>query len=92
MATRVSLVVSDVAGNTDLIRDGANGLTFRAGDVDGLVAQVKRVAGSPDLRRALAENAWRDAQQYTWERTAAGTLEALEKAVALHRKKELVAT
>lgn len=88
MATRVSLVVSDIAGNNDLIRDGENGLTFPVGNVTGLVEQLKRLAASPELRRKLAENAWRDAQQYTWERTAAGTLESLRKAIA---KKELVA-
>ena len=90
MATRVSMVVSDVAGNADLIRDGENGLTFHAGDIDGLAAQVKRLAESPELRRRLALNAWRDAQEYSWERTAAGTLQALQRAVAQHRKKQLV--
>jgi glycosyltransferase involved in cell wall biosynthesis len=91
MASRVTLAVSDVAGNNDLVRDGDNGLTFAAGSVDGLVAQLKRLVDSPELRRRLAERAWSDAQQYTWERTAAGTLASLEKAVAQHRAKELVA-
>jgi glycosyltransferase involved in cell wall biosynthesis len=82
MATRVSLVVSDIPGNNDLIRDGENGLLFPAGNVERLVEQLNRLVRSPELRRKLAENAWRDAQQYTWERTAAGTLETLRKAVA----------
>ena len=81
MATRVSLVVSDIPGNNDLIRDGENGLLFPAGNVERLVEQLSRLVRSPELRRKLAENAWRDAQQYTWERTAAGTLETLRKAV-----------
>ena len=82
MATRVSLVVSDIAGNNDLIRDGENGLLFPAGHVERLVEQMNRLVRSPELRRKLAQNAWRDAQPYTWERTAAGTLESLLKAVA----------
>jgi glycosyltransferase involved in cell wall biosynthesis len=84
MATRVSLVVSDVEGNNDLIHDGENGLLFPAGDVPRLVEQLSRVIRSPELRRRLADNAWRDAQQYTWERTAAGTLDSLRRALAKH--------
>jgi glycosyltransferase involved in cell wall biosynthesis len=85
MATRVSLVVSDVAGNDDLIRDGENGLLFPAGDVERLVEQLNRLVRSPELRRKLAQNAWGDAQQFTWERTAAGTLGTLRKAVGKHQ-------
>lgn len=88
MATRVSLVVSDVAGNSDLVHDGENGLLFPAGDVGRLVEQMTKLSRSPELRRRLAEAAWRDAQQYTWERTAAGTLGSLRKALA---SKQLVA-
>jgi glycosyltransferase involved in cell wall biosynthesis len=82
MATRVSLVVSDVPGNNDLIRDGENGLLFAPGRLDELVAKMKRLIDSPELRASLADVAWKDAQQYTWDRTAAGTIESLRKAAA----------
>jgi glycosyltransferase involved in cell wall biosynthesis len=91
MATRVSLVVSDVAGNNDLIRDGENGLLFPPGRADMLADQLQRLMAAPDLRRSLAEAAWKDARQYTWQRTAAGTLESLQKAVAQHRARQPVA-
>lgn len=90
MATRVSLVVSDIAGNNDLIRDGENGLLFTSGDTGALVEKMRRLIDSPELRRSLAGAAWKEAQQYTWERTAAGTLESLRRAAAQHETRQLV--
>lgn len=81
MASRVCLVVSDVSGNYDLIRDGENGLVFPAGRVDLLVAAMKRLIESPVLRSSLASTAWRDSLSYSWERCAAETLAVLEHAV-----------
>jgi glycosyltransferase involved in cell wall biosynthesis len=84
MATRVCLVVSDVSGNYDLIRDGENGLMFPAGRVDLLAATVRRAIESPELRRSLASAAWKDSVSYSWERSAAETLEALKRAIDDH--------
>jgi glycosyltransferase involved in cell wall biosynthesis len=84
MATGVCLVVSDVSGNYDLIRDGQNGLIFPAGRVDLCATALKRVIESPELRRSLASSAWTDAQQYSWERCAAETLDSLKRATEEH--------
>ena len=81
MATRVCLVVSDVSGNYDLIRDGENGLVFPAGRVDLLVVAMRRLIESPDLRTSLAAAAWRESLSYSWERCAAETRAVLERAV-----------
>ena len=84
MATRVCLVVSDVSGNYDLIRDGENGLVFRAGRVDLLVDALKRLIEFPELRRSLAAAAWKDSLAYSWERCATETMDALKRAVDDH--------
>ncbi len=82
MATRVCLVVSDVSGNYDLIRDGENGLVFPAGRVDLLAAALKRVIESGELRRSLASAAYDDSFEYSWDRCAAETLESLKRSMA----------
>ncbi|OLC24642.1 MAG: hypothetical protein AUH40_08230 [Chloroflexi bacterium 13_1_40CM_65_17] len=84
MATGVCLIVSDVAGNYDLIRDGENGLVFRAGRVDLLADALRRLIEAPELRRSLASAAWKDSLAYSWERCASETLDALRRAVDDH--------
>ena len=92
MATRVALVVSDVTGNSDLITHEVNGLVFPAGHTEQLVQELTRVIRSPQLRLSLAEAAFKDAKQYTWERTAAGTLQSLRRAVEQHASARQAAT
>jgi glycosyltransferase involved in cell wall biosynthesis len=84
MATRVCLVVSDVSGNYDLIRDGENGLMFPAGRADLLAAALKRAIESPELRHTLASAAWKDSLAFSWDRCATETLDALKRAIAEH--------
>jgi glycosyltransferase involved in cell wall biosynthesis len=81
MATGVCLAVSDVSGNSDLIRDGVNGLMFPPGRADLLAAALKRAIESPDLRRSLAEAARTDSLQYSWERCADETLAVLGRTI-----------
>lgn len=84
MATGVCLVVSDVSGNYDLIRDGQNGILFPPGRADLLAAALKRVVESPELRRALAAAAFADSRAYSWDRCADQTLDSLRRAIAEH--------
>ncbi len=84
MATGVCLVVSDVSGNYDLIRDAENGLVVPPGRADQLAAALKRVINSPELRRSLAAEALADSRAYSWDRCADQTLETLTRAVAEH--------
>jgi glycosyltransferase involved in cell wall biosynthesis len=84
MATGVCLVVSDVSGNYDLVRDGVNGLLVPPGRADQLAAALKRVISSPELRRSLAAEALADSRAYSWDRCADQTLDSLKRAVAEH--------
>lgn len=62
MALGRALVISDVPGMRELVRDGETGATFPAGDVNGLAAVCVRLLEDPALRRALGEraHAWVD--------------------------------
>ena len=57
MAQEVSLVVSDVGGNTELIRDQVDGLVVPRDDSTALAHAIRRLYDSPQLRRKLTSSA-----------------------------------
>lgn len=57
MALGRALVISDVPGMRELVRDGDTGVTFPAGDVDGLAGACQRLLEDATLRRALGQRA-----------------------------------
>jgi len=57
MALGKALVISDVPGMRELVRDGDTGVTFPAGDVAGLAGACLRLLEDPALRRALGQRA-----------------------------------
>jgi glycosyltransferase involved in cell wall biosynthesis len=57
MAMGAPVVATRIAGVPRLVRDGANGLLVEPGDVAGLAAAVRRLAGEPDLRGRLQQAA-----------------------------------
>ena len=70
-------VAADVPGLRDAVCDGATGLLYRHGDVDGLAGCLERLIGDDALRARLGEEAVRWAGRFDWERSAAATLEFL---------------
>lgn len=71
MASGLPVVVSDIPGNRDVIRDGCNGLLSRPGDAPPLAAALSRALRDQGLRASLGEAArdtvWR---RYSIERVA----------------------
>jgi glycosyltransferase involved in cell wall biosynthesis len=47
------VVVPDIGGPADAVRDGVNGLVYRAGDADALAAALRRLRDDPRLRERL---------------------------------------
>ncbi|WP_271753122.1 glycosyltransferase family 4 protein [Cohnella sp. JJ-181] len=56
LASGVPAVVSDIGGMAEKVRDGTNGLTFRAGNAGDLARQFKRILQSPALLNSLKRN------------------------------------
>ncbi len=77
MASRVCVIASDVPGNSDLIRDGINGLLVPARNVTGLAGAIRAMIEDPARRRHLAAGGHETARAYSWERVAAATGELL---------------
>ncbi|HEV2734926.1 MAG TPA: glycosyltransferase family 4 protein, partial [Longimicrobiaceae bacterium] len=54
MCFGLPVVASDMVGSTgDLVLEGENGFTFRAGDVDALAGRLRAVLGDAELRRRM---------------------------------------
>lgn len=76
-----------IASDLPVVREVTAGsaVLFTSGDVEALRAALERVLGDPDLRRRLAADGPTTAARYTWERTAAVTVEAYEAALGRQR-------
>jgi glycosyltransferase involved in cell wall biosynthesis len=69
MAAGTTVLASDIGGHTELIDDGHTGVLFKTESAESLVEQAARLAGQPDLRRHVADNARRFIEQErTWDR------------------------
>ena len=53
-------------------------------DVDGAVAALERLIGDPQLAQRRREAGQRRAREFTWHRTAGGTVPAYDQAARLH--------
>ncbi len=63
----LAVIASDQVGAAagGLVRDGANGLVVRAGDERALAQAIERLAGSPQLRRAMGVEGEKDVRAYS---------------------------
>jgi glycosyltransferase involved in cell wall biosynthesis len=69
MAMGRPVVASAIGQIATILSDGENALLFEAGDVDGLLAAIKRLASDPLLRDRLGSVARHDVTaHYTWDK------------------------
>ena len=78
MASGRPVVVSDLPVLGEIVRDGENALVYPMRDVGALADALRRLWADQDLGRALAEQAWRDVQRYSWQARATRILEQLD--------------
>jgi glycosyltransferase involved in cell wall biosynthesis len=67
------VVASNSPGIRESVRDGETGYLVAHGDVDGLAAAVRRLAGDPGLVGTLGRQARAFSTLFTWERAASET-------------------
>ncbi|MDZ7315888.1 MAG: glycosyltransferase family 4 protein [candidate division KSB1 bacterium] len=70
MASKRPIVCSDLPVLRDILRDGENALFFRSGDTSDLAAAIQRLLNDTDFGRRLAQQAYADVQEFTWEKRA----------------------
>lgn len=85
-ASGAPVVAAAVGGLTTVVRDGHSGLLLDNHDPSAWAAALERVVADPVLRDRLAAGALLQAEQFSWEATAAQTLAVYERARSLMRK------
>ena len=71
MATGLPIICSRVGALPEMLVDGVGALFVDAGDDEAIAAHVRRLAGSPELRKALAETAHAEVEaRYEFPRIA----------------------
>jgi glycosyltransferase involved in cell wall biosynthesis len=72
-------VVSDLPALSDVIKDGENGLVFRAGDAGDLATKIRRILDNPDLYEQLARNSSRSVRdRFDWQVVGRSYVEIIE--------------
>ena len=70
MASKLAVVVTDVGGNPEIIRNGTDGLLAPRGDFHKLAENYIQLLSNPQQRRQLAENAYeRAVERYSFDKT-----------------------
>ena len=83
MACGLPVIVSERAGVSELIHDGADGFILRdPRDSATLAGLLRRLFTDPDLCSRLGETAARTARRYSWERNAEQGRMLLEEALS----------
>jgi glycosyltransferase involved in cell wall biosynthesis len=61
-----AVIASEDAGSTlELVKDGANGFTFKAGDVKTLSQRISVLVNDAGLRHHLGLSAWHTMQEWS---------------------------
>ena len=89
-ASGAPVVAAAVGGLTTVVRDGHSGLLVDTHEPHDWALALERVVADPTYRDRLAAGALRQARQFSWEATAAHTVEVYERAHALLRQEARV--
>jgi glycosyltransferase involved in cell wall biosynthesis len=82
MCAGLPIVVSDEVGCVpDLVKDGLNGFSMRAGDVSSLVGALERVLVDESLRKRMGAGSLATIRGWSYEECRQGIIAALRRAV-----------
>jgi phosphatidylinositol alpha-mannosyltransferase len=81
-AAGTPVIASAIAGYSDVVSDGVDGLLVPPGDPQRLAEELQRVHYEPERLQAMGEAARRSAQRYAWPRVADQVTAVYERAIA----------
>jgi phosphatidyl-myo-inositol alpha-mannosyltransferase len=81
-AAGTPVIASSIAGYSDVVSDGVDGLLVPPGDPQRLAEELQRAHHEPDRLAAMGEAARRSAQRYAWPHVADQVTEVYERAIA----------
>jgi phosphatidyl-myo-inositol dimannoside synthase len=79
MAAGLPLVVTRTGGTAELVADGENGLTFTWGDVERLIAHLRRLHDDRAVARRMGAHSRRRAESFSWEAAATRYVQMFEQ-------------
>ena len=84
-AAGTPVIASAIAGYSDVVSDGVDGLLVPPGDPQRLAEELQRVHHEPQRLREMGLAARRSAQRYAWPRVADQVTEVYERAIEAPR-------
>ena len=82
-AAGTPVIASAIAGYSDVVSDGVDGLLVPPGDPQRLAEELQRVHFEPERLQGMGEAARRSAQRYAWPRVADQVTAVYERAIAV---------
>jgi phosphatidylinositol alpha-mannosyltransferase len=80
-AAGTPVIASAIAGYSDVVSDGVDGLLVPPGDPQRLAEELQRVHHEPERLREMGRAARRSAERYAWPRVADQVTEVYERAI-----------
>ncbi len=80
-AAGTPVIASSIAGYSDVVTDGVDGLLVPPGDPQRLAEELQRVHHEPARLRAMGEAARNSARRYAWPRIADQVTDVYERAI-----------
>jgi phosphatidylinositol alpha-mannosyltransferase len=80
-AAGTPVIASEIAGYSDVVESGVDGILVPPGDPQRLAEELQRVHHEPERLRRMGEAARRSAQRYAWPRVADQVTGVYEKAI-----------
>ncbi len=84
-AAGTPVIASNIAGYSDVVSDGVDGLLVPPGDPQRLAEELQRVHHEPARLAAMGEAARRSAQRYAWPHVADQVTAVYERAMTVPR-------
>ena len=84
-AAGTPVIASAIAGYSDVVSDGVDGLLVPPGDPQRLAEELQRIHYERERLREMGEAARRSAQRYAWPRVADQVTSVYERAIELPR-------
>jgi len=76
------VVAADSPGLRDSVKNGFNGLLYPFGDIDALVASLRKLLQEQELLHRMQHNSIEWSKKFDWETTAGGIMKLLKKRVS----------
>ncbi|HEX3734796.1 MAG TPA: glycosyltransferase [Solirubrobacterales bacterium] len=80
-AAGTPVIASEIAGYSDVVSDGVDGVLVPPADPQRLAEELQRIYLEPERLQAMGEAARRSAQRYAWPRVADQVTEVYERAI-----------